>query len=250
LRVRRLPWNVMMRLNKFLSRCGVASRRQADEMILAGRVTVNGEKITKLGLVIDEINDVVRVDEETVRLPAEESYVVLNKPKGYISSLADRYNRPTVIDLIKGVRDRVYPVGRLDLDTEGILLLTNDGELAYRLAHPKFDIKKEYVVTIKGLFPDHLTEKLEQGVKLEDGYLARSKAKVLSANESNSVLQMELTEGKKREIKRIFAAMGYNVKSLKRIRFADISVEGMRSGSWRYLNRKEVLKLRRKVGLH
>ncbi|MBD3217175.1 MAG: pseudouridine synthase [candidate division Zixibacteria bacterium] len=239
----------MMRLNKFLSRCGVASRRQADEMILAGRVIVNGQKVDQLGLVIDEINDVVRVDEETVRLPAEESYVILNKPKGYISSLVDKFNRPTVIDLIRGVKDRVYPVGRLDLDTEGILLLTNDGELAYRLAHPKYEIKKEYVVTIKGLFPEHLTEKMEQGVKLEDGYLAKSKAKLLSANESNSVIQMVLTEGKKREIKRIFAALGYNVKHLKRIRFADISCEGMRTGSWRQLNRKEVLKLKRKVGL-
>jgi pseudouridine synthase len=218
-------------------------------MILAGRVIVNGQKVDQLGLVIDEINDVVRVDEETVRLPAEESYVILNKPKGYISSLVDKFNRPTVIDLIKGVKDRVYPVGRLDLDTEGILLLTNDGELAYRLAHPKYEIKKEYVVTIKGLFPEHLTEKMEQGVKLEDGYVAKSKAKLLSANESNSVIQMVLTEGKKREIKRIFAALGYNVKSLKRIRFADISCEGMRTGSWRQLNRKEVLKLKRKVGL-
>ncbi len=218
-------------------------------MILAGRVIVNGQKVGQLGLVIDEINDVVRVDEETVRLPAEESYVILNKPKGYISSLVDKFNRPTVIDLIKGVKDRVYPVGRLDLDTEGILLLTNDGELAYRLAHPKYEIKKEYVVTIKGLFPEHLTEKMEKGVKLEDGYLAKSKAKLLSANESNSVIQMVLTEGKKREIKRIFAALGYNVKHLKRIRFADISCEGMRTGSWRQLNRKEVLKLKRKVGL-
>jgi len=238
-----------MRLNKFLSHCGVASRRQADDMILAGRVTVNGEKVTKLGQVIDEINDVVRVDTETVRLPTEESYVILNKPKGYISSLVDKYNRPTVIDLIKGVKDRVYPVGRLDLDTEGILLLTNDGELAYRLAHPKYEIKKEYIVTIKGAFPEDKVPNFEEGVTLEDGYVAHSRAKLISSNEQISVLQMELTEGKKREIKRIFAVLGFNVKHLKRIRFADISCEGMRTGSWRYLNRKEVSKLKRKVGL-
>lgn len=238
-----------MRLNKFLSHCGIASRRQADDMILAGRVTVNGEKVTKLGQVIDEINDVVRVDTETIRLPEEESYVILNKPKGYISSLVDKFNRPTVIDLIKGVKDRVYPVGRLDLDTEGILLLTNDGELAYRLAHPKFEIKKEYIVTVKGGFPGELVPKFEEGVTLEDGYVAKSRAKLMSSNDSVSVLQMELTEGKKREIKRIFSTLGFNVKHLKRIRFADISCEGMRTGSWRYLNRKEVTKLKRKVGL-
>ena len=218
-------------------------------MILAGRVAVNGEKVTKLGQVIDEINDVIRVDTETIRLPGEESYVILNKPKGYISSLVDKFDRPTVIDLIKGVNDRVYPVGRLDLDTEGILLLTNDGELAYRLAHPKFEIKKEYIVTVKGTFPEEMVSKLEEGVTLEDGYVAKSRGRLLSSNESISVLQMELTEGKKREIKRIFASLGFAVKHLKRIRFADISCEGMRTGSWRYLNRKEVTRLKRKVGL-
>ncbi len=239
----------MMRLNKFLSRCGVASRRHADEMIAAGRVAVNGEVVKQLGIIIDEINDVVRVDSETIRLPAEDTYVILNKPKGFISSLVDKFNRPTVVDLIKGVSERVYPVGRLDLDTEGLLLLTNDGELAYRLAHPKFDIKKIYQVTVKGQFDEKLMTKFEEGITLDDGYVARCKAKIMATHKKSSILQVELSEGKKREIKRIFSALGYDVKHLRRIRFADLSCEGMQIGSWRYLNRREVSKLRKKVDL-
>jgi len=200
-----------MRLNKFLSHCGVASRRQADEMILAGRIFVNDQKADRLGMVIDTAKDEVRVDEQIISLPQEESYVLLNKPKGYISSLSDKFERPTVVDLIKAVPARVYPVGRLDLDTEGVLLLTNDGELAYRLAH--------------------------------------CKAKLLTANEEASILQLELHEGKKREIRRMMTALGYHVRHLKRTRFADVTCEGMRTGSWRFLNRKEISKLKRKVGL-
>jgi len=218
-------------------------------MIQAGRVFVNGEKITTLGVVIDENVDKVVVDESPVFLPEDDSYVILNKPKGYISSMIDKFNRPTVVELIKGVPGRVYPVGRLDLDTEGILLLTNDGELAYRLAHPKFEIKKVYMVTVKGFFPSDLIDKFEEGVRLEDGYIAKCKAKIITAQNEISVIQLELTEGKKREIRRILAALGYQVKHLKRIRFADISCEGMGTGSWRYLNRKEVQKLKRKIGL-
>lgn len=238
-----------MRLNKYLSHCGVASRRQADEMIQAGRVKVNDEKVDTLGVIIDAEKDVVAVDEVVIELPNANSYVILNKPRGYISSLVDKFGRPTVVDLIKGVDNRVYPVGRLDLDTEGIILLTDDGELAYRLAHPKFEIKKLYVATLKGEFPAQLIENIENGVKLDDGYVATAKAKLISSQKYKSVVQLELHEGKKREIRRIFTALGYVVKHLKRIRFADLSCEGMRTGSWRHLNRKEVQKLRRKVGL-
>lgn len=238
-----------MRLNKYLSHCGIASRRQADEMISAGRIKVNDEIVNTLGAVVDEDKDVVKVDDQEIELPTEKSYVILNKPRGYISSLVDKFGRPTVIDLIKGVDARVYPVGRLDLDTEGIILLTDDGELAYRLAHPKFEIKKLYVATIKGELPAEMISKIEAGVELDDGYVATAKAKLMSAQKYQSVVQLELHEGKKREIRRIFTALGFMVKKLRRIRFADLSCEGMRTGSWRHLNRKEVQKLRRKVGL-
>ncbi len=218
-------------------------------MIQAGRINVNGKLVAKLGQMIDEVNDAVEVDGQPVKLPEDKSYVILNKPKGYISSLVDKYNRPTVIDLIKGVSARVYPIGRLDLDTEGILLLTDDGELAFRLAHPKFEVKKAYIVSIKGFFPAEFIGKFEEGITLEDGSVAHGKAKFISSHEEYSVIQLELTEGKKREIRRMFSMLGYHVKHLKRIRFADISCEGMRTGSWRYLNRKEITKLKKKVGL-
>jgi 23S rRNA pseudouridine2605 synthase len=218
-------------------------------MIQAGRVNVNGKLANKLGLIIDEANDEIEVDGQSVKLPEDKSYVILNKPKGYISSLLDKYNRPTVIDLIKGVSARVYPIGRLDLDTEGILLLTDDGELAFRLAHPKFEVKKAYIVSVKGYFPAEFITKFEEGITLEDGSVAHGKAKFISAHDEYSVVQLELSEGKKREIRRMFSMLGYNIKHLKRIRFADISCEGMRTGSWRYLNRKEITKLKKKVGL-
>ena len=155
-----------MRLNKYLSHCGIASRRQADEMISAGRIKVNDEIVNTLGAVVDEDKDLVKVDDQEIELPTEQSYVILNKPRGYISSLVDKFGRPTEIDLIKGVDARVYPVGRLDLDTEGIILLTDDGELAYRLAHPKFEIKKLYVATIKGELPAEMIGKIEAGVEI------------------------------------------------------------------------------------
>jgi len=142
-----------MRLNKYLSKCGIASRRGADRLIEQGRIAINGKKVTDLGVLLEENRDEVQVDGKLVTLPPEPVYVMLNKPKGYVTSLRDEYGRKTVTELIKNVGQRIYPVGRLDLDTEGVLLLTDDGELAFRLTHPKYQIKKIYSVTVKGEFP-------------------------------------------------------------------------------------------------
>lgn len=238
-----------MRLNKYLSKCGIASRRRADRLIQQGRVSINGEKITELGVIIDENRDEVSIDGKMVTLPPEPVYVMLNKPRGFVTSLRDEYGRRTVTELVKNVGQRVYPVGRLDLDTEGILLLTDDGELAYRLTHPKFLIRKVYLATVKGAFPPELVARFEEGIELEDGYVATAKGKLLSSQDKFSTLQLELTEGRKREVRRLCRMLGFPVQQLKRTKFGGLSCEGMKVGSWRYLNRKEIDKLKKKTGL-
>ncbi|MFH1891222.1 MAG: pseudouridine synthase [Candidatus Zixiibacteriota bacterium] len=238
-----------MRLNKYLSKCGVASRRVADRMIEQGRINLNGKTVTELGVLIDPDRDQVEVDGKSVNLPPESVYIVLNKPNGYVTSLKDEFGRKTVTSLIKNVGQRVYPVGRLDLDTEGVLLLTNDGELAYRLTHPKYQVKKEYHVTVKGEFPLELVARFEEGIKLEDDFVATARGKLVTAQSKFSTLVLELTEGKKREIRRMCRMLGFPVHQLTRVKFADLTCKGMKVGTWRFLSRKEVEKLQKKVAL-
>lgn len=238
-----------MRLNKYLSKCGVASRRHADKIIEQGRVTVNGDKVAVLGEIIDDLADQIQVDGKPVSLPPESVYILLNKPKGYITSLKDEFGRKTVTTLIKNVGQRVYPVGRLDLDSEGVLLFMDDGELSYRLTHPKFGIRKIYQVTVKGEFPVELVARFEEGVKLEDGFVATAKAKLISSQSKMSTLSLELTEGRKREVRRMCETLGFPVVHLRRTKFADLSCDGMRPGTWRFLSRKEIEKLMKKVAL-
>ena len=238
-----------MRLNKYLSKSGIASRRGADLMIKQGRVAINGAKMTDLGVIIDENKDEVYVDGRLISLPPEPVYVMLNKPSGYVTSLRDQFGRKTVSELVRNVGHRVYPVGRLDLDTEGVLLLTDDGELAFRLTHPKYQIKKVYHVTVKGEFPPELVDRFEEGVLLEDGFVATARGKLLSSCSKFSSLNLELTEGRKREVRRMCRILGFPVQHLRRTKFSDISCEGMKLGTWRFLNRKEVEKLKKKVAL-
>ncbi len=238
-----------MRLNKFLSAAGVASRRQADELITSGRVAVNGVVVTRLGVVIDEAKDKVTVDGNAISVLSEYLYIVLNKPKGYLVTLKDDFGRQTVLDLLRSCRERVFPVGRLDKDTEGVLLLTNDGDLSYRLAHPKYGVEKVYIATVEGQVQPEITTKIEAGVDISTGELAVGKAEIVSTSTSKSVVQLVLKEGRKREVKRIFEALGYKVLHLKRISFAGISASGLRLGDFRYLNPKEIKTLKKKVGL-
>jgi pseudouridine synthase len=218
-------------------------------MIEKGRVSLNGQPVKELGVVIDPSKDQVAVDGKSVNLPPESIYIVLNKPRGYVTSLKDEYGRKTVTSLIRNVGQRVYPVGRLDLDTEGVLLLTDDGELAYRLTHPKYQVKKVYQVTVKGEFPLELVARFEEGIQLEDGFVATAKGKLVNAQSKFSTLVLELTEGRKREVRRMCRVLGFPVHQLKRTKFADLSCKGMKVGTWRFLSRKEVEKLQKKVAL-
>jgi len=238
----------MERLHKFLARCGVCSRRKAEELILEGKVKVNKNVVKKLGVKIDPDKDIVEVEGRIIR-PSDFVYIMLNKPAGYITSLKDEWGRPTVLELIKGIKQRVFPVGRLDLDSEGLLLLTNDGELAFRLTHPRYHVKKRYVVRAKGILTSKDLRSLKEGVELEDGKALPAEVRVLKLEKETTLLEISLKEGRKRQIKRMFKAVGHPVLYLKRIAFGPLTLGDLPKGTFRMLTSEEVKMLYEIVGL-
>jgi 23S rRNA pseudouridine2605 synthase len=234
-----------VRLNAFLARSGVASRRRADELIRGGRVRVNGEP-GELNTVVGE-HDVVEVDGQRVE-PQPLHYVLLNKPPAVVTTAADPHGRPTVVDLVSH-EARVVPVGRLDVDTTGALLLTNDGELAHRLAHPRYGVAKVYDVDVGGSPSPEALAKLRAGVELEDGETAPAEARIIRRGTRVSRIELTLHEGRKHQVKRMCAAVGYPVQHLHRRRYAGLRLVGLDPGQWRELTPEEVAELRRAVGL-
>lgn len=239
----------LIRINKFLSQCGVSSRRGAEKLIAEGRVTVNGEVVDHPGTVIDEDKDVVKVDGKLARLSKKRIYILLNKPRNVLTSMSDPFGRRTVAQFVKNVPARVYPVGRLDYDTEGALIMTNDGDLAYRLAHPKYQIKRVYWAQVEGAFTTDKSKLIAEGIELEDGHIGHGDVRLLTTGIKNSTVEITLTEGHKREVKQLFKNVGHPVQRLKRIRFANLGVDNLRLGRWRFLSSAEVNKLREMVGL-
>ena len=234
-----------MRLNAFLARAGVASRRRADELIRDGRVRVNG-RLGELNTVVGK-NDVVEVDGERVaRQPL--AYVLLHKPSGVVTTARDPQGRATVVELVPP-EPRVVPVGRLDADTTGALLLTNDGELAHRLAHPRYGVPKVYEAEVDGTPSGGALEALSTGVELEDGGTAPAEVRVLSTSRRRSRVELTLHEGRKHQVKRMLEAVGHPVLRLHRSRYADLDLDGLQEGEWRLLTRSEIDSLRRAVGL-
>jgi pseudouridine synthase len=240
---------LILRLNKFLSEAGVASRREADRLILEGRVRVNGSVVDELGSKLDDVRDVVQVDGRTVRKAAQPVTVILNKPVGYLVTLKDPFRRPTIRELLPASLGRIFPVGRLDLESEGLLLVTNDGELAYRLSHPKFGVKKTYVARVKGELDRETIAKLEKGVYVEGKKTAPARVTLLSRSPKSSRLRLELYEGRKREVREMCRAVGHDVMELKRVGFAGLTLEKLRPGEWRPLEPREVRALRHQVKL-
>ncbi len=238
-----------IRINKFLSMCGVTSRRGAETLIEEGRVKVNGKKLTEQGAIIDEEHDVVKVDNQIVAPVEEDLYILLNKPSGAMTTLHDPFRRRTIRRFLKGVPSRVYPVGRLDFDTEGVLLLTNDGDLAYRLAHPKYEVPKIYEAEVKGKFARTASERIARGIKLEDGATGKAVVNILDYARRTTRIRLTLTEGRKREVKQLCKAVGHPVKKLVRVEFAGITAKGVEPGEWRYLSQGEVDYLKGMVGL-
>jgi 23S rRNA pseudouridine2605 synthase len=225
-----------MRLNAFLARAGVASRRKADELIKAGRVRVNGEP-GQLNTFVQR-DDRVEVDGEEVR-PQRLAYVLLNKPAGVVTTASDPQGRPTVVDLV-GHEVRVVPVGRLDVETTGALLLTNDGELAHRLAHPKYEVEKVYDAEVEGEPSDEALRRLAGGVVLDDGMTAPAQVRRLAPG----LIELAIHEGRNRQVRRMLEAVGHPVRSLHRSRYAGLTVKGLGAGEWRDLTAEEVRGLR------
>ena len=232
----------MERLQKYLAHCGVASRRNAEKLIDAGRVTVNGEVAT-LGCTIEPRNDLVLVDGERVGREAP-VYVLLNKPPDVVTTVKDTHGRETVLDCLDGVSARVYPVGRLDMDVGGVLLLTNDGELANRLIHPSYQIPKVYLAWVWGRVDDEALQQLRDGVELEDGKTAPAQARIVERGKRQTLLRLQIHEGKKREVKRMCDAVGHRVDTMSRIVFCGLQVRDLDPGEWRYLTDEEVQALR------
>lgn len=231
-----------VRLNKFIAQSGVCSRREADELIATGAITVNGKMVTELGTKVDPAVDTVEYDGK--RLSGEKFvYIIMNKPKGYIASVEDPHNEDTVITLLKGqVKERVYPVGRLDKNTTGVLLLTNDGELTKVLTHPSYERRKIYHVFLdKPCTEEHL-EQIAKGIELEDGEIHADEVSYVEGNRKE--VGIEIHSGRNRIVRRIFEHLGYDVIKLDRVFFAGMTKMGLRRGFWRYLSPKEIMALK------
>ena len=232
------PIKEVVRLNKFIANSGVCSRREADNFILAGVVTVNGEVITELGTKINIATDDVRFNGE--RLKGEEKvYIVMNKPKGYVTTASDPHADKTVMDLLKGCPTRVFPVGRLDKNTTGVLMFTNDGEIAEKLTHPSYDKKKIYQVSLDSKLKQEDFDKILSGVELSDGVIAADELEYIEEDDHRK-LGIEIHSGKNRIVRRIFESLGYEVKALDRVYFAGLTKKGIKRGDWRYLNEGEI----------
>jgi pseudouridine synthase len=234
------------RLQKYLARAGVAARRPAEELIRAGRVTVNGQVADRLGVTVDPDRDVVAVDGRVVRPPAERQYLVLHKPPGYVTTVRDPEGRPTVMELLPRGR-RLYPVGRLDADSEGLLLVTDDGDLAYRLLHPRFGVEKEYHVLVDRAPSADELERLRSGVELEEGRTAPAQVAVVATGPNGAWLRVTVHEGRKRQVRRMCQAVGLRVRRLVRTRFGPIMLGRLPVGRYRLLRPEEVRQLRGEV---
>ena len=233
-----------MRVQKYLSTYGICSRRKGEALIEAGRVFIVRKKAV-LGDKVAPDRDKVYVDNKLVVAERQKVYILLNKPRGYVTTTNDPEGRKTILDLINKVKERVYPVGRLDYDTEGLILLTNDGDLTYGLTHPKHHISKTYKVRCKGEVDMVAIQALRSGVTLEDGYKTqKAEVYVIELNKENSLLEVTIYEGKNRQIRKMFEIVGHPVTRLTRIKIGDMKIGDLKSGSYRFLTKSEVDKLK------
>lgn len=235
-----------IRLQKYLAQCGVASRRKAEEYIRDGKVRVNGLIVTELGVKVSP-DDRVEVDGKPVKPENNKVYILLHKPRGYVTTVSDPEGRKTVLELVQGINERVYPVGRLDYDTSGLLLLTNDGDFANLLMHPRHEILKVYIATVKGKPTDEAIERLKTGVRIDDYVTAPAFVKVLNYYENKTKLEITVHEGRNRQIRKMCEKIGHPVIRLKRIAYGNLELGGLKPGEWRFLTDKEVKQLMGKM---
>ena len=235
----------IVRLQKYIAMSGAASRRAAEVMITDGRVSVNGAVVKELGTKVEIGADSVMLDGKKIKPEIKKYYIMLNKPVGYVSTVSDQFDRPTVIDLIgEEIKTRVFPVGRLDYDTEGLLLLTNDGDFTYEVTHPKFHMNKTYVVTLKGGITIKGINALRRGITIEDYKTSPAEVEILSAEKGTTVIEITIHEGKNRQVRKMMEAVGCKVIGLKRISIGGVELGNLPNGRWRYLTSHEINRLK------
>ena len=234
-----------IRLQKFMAECGIASRRKCEEIILNGDIFVNGKQVTTLGIKVSPDKDIISYKGRILKQPSKKIYILLNKPIGYVTTVSDQFNRDTVLNLVK-VKERLVPVGRLDMYTSGALLLSNDGDFVYKITHPRHEIEKTYNVTLKGIINDNDIYQLEKGVKIDDNgreYVTKpAKVKILKIdNEKNiSRIEIKIHEGKNRQVRKMCNSIDKKVLALHRSKIGTLSVKSLKLGQWRYLSEKEI----------
>ncbi len=233
----------MMRLNKYLAQSGVASRRSADLLISQGKIKLNGEIVTEMGIQIEPERDLIEIDGKPVNLRLEYEYLILNKPPGFLTTVRDPFNRSTVMELLPKNITRLYPVGRLDLDTSGLLLFTNDGEMALALTHPRHFVEKEYLTKVTGVPTDKEIRKLTQGILLDDGMTAPAKLAIEKIENGNAIIRIKIREGRKRQVKRMMQAIGHRVISLHRIRMGPLALGDLKPGEYRRPTEQELAEM-------
>ncbi len=231
-----------MRLNKYIASCGVTSRRGADDLIATGRVTVNGKVPETMGYDVDETRDMVRLDGAALALSQEKRYIMLNKPAGYLSACVDSRGRNTVVDIISGA-DRLFPVGRLDYDTEGLLLLTNDGDFAYWCMHPKHEVPKTYFAIVKGILRDDALKTLSGGVDIDGERTQSASIEIIKRSSKRTELNITIQEGKNRQIKKMFQLAGCKISYLQRVAIGPLTMGNLALGQWRELTCEDLTKL-------
>lgn len=237
-----------VRLQKYLANQGIASRRAAEKLIQEGMVRVNGQLIREMGVKIDPTQDQVTVGGQLVRSGQRMRYILLHKPVGYICSVRDERGRRTVLDLVSDIPERVYPVGRLDYDTSGLLLLTNDGELTQRLLHPSGEVDKTYLAEVRGSLSRSTAERLARGVRLSDGLTAPARVRIVRHKADSTLVELTIHEGRNRQVRRMLEAVGHPVWRLKRLREGGLDLQGLAVGQWRELTDKEVQTLKDRIG--
>lgn len=232
------------RLQKYLANSGVASRRKCEELILQGKVEVNGKVVTELGIKVNPEKDIIKFNGKEVKQTKKMVYILLNKPIGYVTTADDQFGRETVLDLVK-VKERIVPVGRLDMYTSGALILTNDGDFVYKVTHPKHQIEKTYTVTVKGIVQNSEVEQLRKGVKIDDYTTKPAKVKILKTDTEKDISRLEITihEGKNRQVRKMCEAVNRKVLALHRSKIGGIGVKDIELGKWRYLQENEIQKL-------
>lgn len=227
------------RLQKYMSNCGVASRRKCEEIILAGKVKVNGVLVNEVGVKVNPLKDIVEYEGKIISKEENKVYIMLNKPEGYISSVKDEKGRDTILDIVK-VKERIYPIGRLDYDSSGLLLLTNDGEIYNKIIHPRVEIIKKYIAVVKGEITEKDIKKFEIGIDIGGYITAPAELKIISFDKDVSTIEIGIHEGKNRQIRKMCAALNHEVLSLKRIAIGDIKLGYLKRGEYRNLNNDEI----------